>query len=165
MPQCHRHPNVETNLACGKCGNYVCPRCMVQTPVGVRCPDCARPTRIPTFDVRSVHYARAISAGVVVGGALGYAWGTITHYLNFWGLSYILLLLAAYIVGESVSLAVNRKRSRGLGVVAVLSLVVAVVVSVFASGGFASVWGLVGNFYGFIFILIAIYIAVRRAVR
>jgi hypothetical protein len=102
---------------------------------------------------------------VVVGGALGYAWGTITHYLNFWGLSYILLLLAAYIVGEVVSLSVNRKRSKGLGAVAVLSLVVTVVVSAFVSGSFASVWGLIGNFYGFIFVLIAGYIAVRRAVR
>lgn len=166
MPQCQRHPNVETNLACGKCGTYVCPRCMVQTPVGVRCPDCARPTRVPTFDVRFVHYVRAILAGAVIGGALGYAWGAITPWLDvFWGLRYIALLVAAYLVGEAVSLSVNRKRSRGLGAVAVLSLVVVVVVSAFVSGSFASVWGLVDNFYGFIFVLVAIYIVVRRAVR
>jgi len=139
---------------------------MVQTPVGVRCPDCARSTRIPTFDVRLVHYARAIAAGVVIGGALGYAWGAITPWLDvFWGLRYIVLIATAYLVGEAVSLSVNRKRSRGLGVVAVSSLVVAVVVSALVSGSFASVWGLIGNFYGFIFVLIAIYIAVQRAVR
>lgn len=47
---CKRHPAIETGLKCGRCGTPICPRCMVYTPVGVRCPDCAR-TPVPTVGV------------------------------------------------------------------------------------------------------------------
>jgi membrane associated rhomboid family serine protease len=38
---CYRHPSRETNVACSNCGRPICPDCMVSTPVGMRCPDCA----------------------------------------------------------------------------------------------------------------------------
>ncbi len=34
--KCATHPEVDTNLRCGKCGKPICLRCLVQTPVGDR---------------------------------------------------------------------------------------------------------------------------------
>ena len=42
MAVCYRHPNRETNVACSNCGRPICPDCMTVTPVGMRCPECAR---------------------------------------------------------------------------------------------------------------------------
>ena len=42
MEVCYRHPNRETGVSCSNCGNPICPDCMTTTPVGMRCPDCAR---------------------------------------------------------------------------------------------------------------------------
>ena len=42
MATCYRHPDVETGVSCSNCGNPICPDCMTTTPVGMRCPDCAR---------------------------------------------------------------------------------------------------------------------------
>jgi len=42
MATCYRHPGRETNVACSSCGRPICPDCMTSTPVGMRCPDCAR---------------------------------------------------------------------------------------------------------------------------
>lgn len=39
--RCARHPSVETELSCSRCGTPLCPRCLVQTEVGQRCPTCA----------------------------------------------------------------------------------------------------------------------------
>jgi membrane associated rhomboid family serine protease len=39
---CYRHPGRETNVACSNCGRPICPDCMTVTPVGMRCPECAR---------------------------------------------------------------------------------------------------------------------------
>lgn len=39
--RCALDPDTETNLTCGKCGQPICPKCLVQTPVGARCPQCA----------------------------------------------------------------------------------------------------------------------------
>jgi len=39
---CNRHKKVTTRVRCGRCEGAVCPKCMVYTPAGVRCRDCAR---------------------------------------------------------------------------------------------------------------------------
>lgn len=42
MATCYRHPGRETNVACSNCDRAICPDCMTSTPVGMRCPECAR---------------------------------------------------------------------------------------------------------------------------
>ncbi len=41
---CYRHPSRETGVSCSNCGRPICPECMTTTPVGMRCPECARQT-------------------------------------------------------------------------------------------------------------------------
>ncbi len=46
---CYRHPDRETGVSCSNCGRPICPDCMTSTPVGMRCPECARQkTRVST---------------------------------------------------------------------------------------------------------------------
>src|SRR5215217_5264724 len=51
MEVCYRHPNRETGVRCSNCERPICPDCMTSTPVGMRCPECARQgaTRIRTM--------------------------------------------------------------------------------------------------------------------
>jgi membrane associated rhomboid family serine protease len=42
MAACYRHPDRETNVSCASCDRPICPDCMTVTPVGMRCPECAR---------------------------------------------------------------------------------------------------------------------------
>ena len=42
MATCYRHPTRETGVSCSNCGRPICPDCMTSTPVGMRCPECAR---------------------------------------------------------------------------------------------------------------------------
>lgn len=42
MQTCYRHPNRETGVSCSNCGRPICPECMTSTPVGMRCPECAK---------------------------------------------------------------------------------------------------------------------------
>ena len=42
METCYRHPGRETGVACSNCGRPICPECMTSTPVGMRCPECAK---------------------------------------------------------------------------------------------------------------------------
>lgn len=47
--RCYRHPNRETGVSCSACGRPICTECMTSTPVGMRCPECARErTRVQT---------------------------------------------------------------------------------------------------------------------
>jgi membrane associated rhomboid family serine protease len=50
---CYRHPNRETNVKCSRCGRPICPDCMYDSPVGMRCPECAgQRTRARTLPLR-----------------------------------------------------------------------------------------------------------------
>ena len=118
--RCARHAAVQTVLRCSRCDTPICPRCLVQTPVGARCPTCANPTRLPTFEVTGGVFLRATGAGVAAGAMLGAIWSVLP-------LGGFLALLpaagAGYALGEVVSRAANRKRAAPLQVLAaVLSL-------------------------------------------
>jgi membrane associated rhomboid family serine protease len=42
MATCYRHSDRETGVSCSNCGNPICTDCMTATPVGMRCPECAK---------------------------------------------------------------------------------------------------------------------------
>ena len=63
---CPRDPEVETSLRCGRCGSLICPTCLVQSPVGSRCPSCAAIGRSPMQDSSRGHMVKAIITGIVV---------------------------------------------------------------------------------------------------
>ena len=81
--KCATHPDTETNLKCGKCGKPICPKCMVQTPVGARCRECARVKKLPTFTVSGSYYLRGIGAALGMGIVMGLAWGAIDAIMPF----------------------------------------------------------------------------------
>ena len=41
-PTCYRHPSRETGVSCSNCDRPICTDCMTTTPVGMRCPECAK---------------------------------------------------------------------------------------------------------------------------
>jgi hypothetical protein len=123
--QCATHPNVETELACGRCGRPICPRCLVQTPVGGRCRQCAHVRRLPTFEVSPVYAARGFGASLIAGAVIGAVWGGLLPYtLGVYGFFIFFIALGiGYAVGEAVSWATNRKRGPVLQGAAVLGVV------------------------------------------
>ena len=134
--KCATHPDVETNLRCGKCGRPICPKCMVQTPVGVRCTDCARLYKLPTYSVPAQYYLRAIGTGLGMAIVCGIIWGIIGGLVPFFYLNLLLAPGAGYAIGEVVSLSVNRKRGTGLAIVAGLAVAISYLVSILVPWGF-----------------------------
>lgn len=158
--KCATHPDVETNLRCGKCGKPICPRCMVQTPVGARCRECARLYTLPTYRVSRVYYLRAAGAALGMSVVSGVIWGLLAGVMPFFYLNLLLAAAAGYAIGEGVSLSVNRKRGIGLAATAGIAVVASYLVSTFIFGGF--------YFSGFNLLLdlaalaLGIFIAVNR---
>src|SRR5437667_7912823 len=76
--QCAAHPGTETVLRCGKCETPICPRCLVQTPVGARCRDCARIVRSPIYTLSGGGIVRALIATLIGAVVMGVVWGWIT---------------------------------------------------------------------------------------
>jgi hypothetical protein len=153
---CYWHPDVETGLSCSRCGKHICSQCMVQAPVGIRCKECGKAARMPTYDVRPTYYIRAIvvAAAVAVGG--GILWAILNGLLG--SIPFVPALIGVgvgYAVGELISISVNRKRSLGLAWLAGGAVVVAFLIS-WQLGPFGfSLWGL-------LFIVLGVFLAVQR---
>jgi hypothetical protein len=161
--RCARHPDVETNLRCGKCGTPICPRCMVQTPVGARCPDCARLYKLPTYHVSTVYFLRAAGTALGMAVGVGLVWGVLEIFLRVFFFGFFSLILAAgvgYAIGEVVSLSVNRKRGPWLAVVGSVAVVISYLVNIFTFGSFP--FSPLGIIFDLIGLAIGIYMAVNR---
>jgi len=154
--KCDTHHNVDTNLRCGKCGKPICPKCLVQTPVGARCPDCAKLHRLPTYRVSAQYYLRAAGAGLGMAVGCGLVWGLIEGLVPFFSLNLLLAPGVGYAIGEVVSLSVNRKRGPGLAVVAGIALVISYLVSII------SPWGFAFRLLDLLALALGIFVAVNR---
>lgn len=115
---CQRHPKVETSLRCSKCETLICPKCAVTTPVGMRCPDCAKLNKSQLFQPSVLE---AIKVGLVALAA-----GMLGSWVFMYGLGFYTLFLSfayGYAVGEAILRVANRKRGRKIEVIAGLAIV------------------------------------------
>lgn len=118
MPQCSYHPGVETRVSCGECGRYICPKDMKSTPVGYKCPECARPARGQYTYVKprqAVYGALAGFAAALVG-----AWLLVVSGMGF----FLIGVVWGMLVGEAVRRATGGHRgptAATIGVACVLS--------------------------------------------
>jgi hypothetical protein len=90
---------------------------MVQTPVGARCPECARLYKLPTYSVSTVHYLLAGGTALVLAVLVGVVWEMLSRRVPYFDLNLLLGPVAGYVIGEATSRAVNRKRGIGLAAI------------------------------------------------
>jgi len=162
--RCAAHPDVETSLRCGKCGRPICPKCMVQTPVGARCRECARLNKPPTYRVSGPYYLRAGGTALGLAVVTGLVWGIIETFLPHYIFSLIAAMGIGWVIGEVVSLAVNRKRSGWLAAIGGTAVVICYGVSYLVDYfrvGYIS-FGLYQIVFTLVTLSIGIYFAVNR---
>lgn len=154
--KCAEHPNVETNLTCGRCGTPICPKCLIQTPVGARCSKCAGTTKLPTFTITPKYYLKALVVGLVMTIVLGTVWAFLLDIRFFSFFSLLLGIGMGYLMGNAISLSVNRKRGRWLQLIAGSCIAFSYMVALYSGGTISfDLWDL-------LVLGAAIFIAVSR---
>lgn len=126
--RCAAHPQVETELACGRCEKPICPRCLVHTPVGARCRQCAGLRRLPTYEVSPVYYVRGGSAAALSGAALGATWRFLLPFQFGVFFAFWVGLGLGWVISEAVGRATNRKRGPPMQALAVFGVILTYVV-------------------------------------
>jgi hypothetical protein len=164
--KCATHKDVETGLACGKCGKPICPKCLVETPVGARCRECANVRRLPTYSITPTQYFKAIAAGLAIAIAVGIAWAwlRIAVEIPFFGLMTALLLAAgaAYAIAEVVSRAINHKRGTPLQIIAGACFVLSYLVSNVWLSGDALTFFAYFNLIDILIVIVGIVVVAAR---
>ena len=120
---CPRHPSISTRLRCSKCGTPICPRCMVETPVGFRCPPCAGLSGLSWSDVPTPLLLRATLAGLAVALVVGWLWSRIPDW------QFYLALVLGFGVAEAMAWAARAQRGRALQAIGVLCVAAGLLLS------------------------------------
>ncbi len=152
---CKRHPQTESYLGCSRCGDLICAECMIQTPVGARCPDHGAEMRNPMTQASGSEMTRALAAGIGSSILLHLVYFVMLLALGRVGLFLAFIAPAAigYLVGEAVYRASGYTRNKNLAWAAAGSVFLGFVI---LSAVFVQVP--VGTFG----ILIGMYLAYRR---
>ena len=159
---CYWHPNLETGLSCSHCQKAICPNCMVQAHVGIRCRDCGKPVQMPTFEVKPIHYIKSITIaiGLTVLGAISWLALSQSIFLVLPGavsflLISILLVPFGFVSGDLISRSVNRKRGSVLAAIGGSTVVATFIVGLQMPGIF------IIPFYGIIATIIGTFLAIQ----
>lgn len=96
---------------------------MVETPVGYRCPECARGPRPVAYQTSTVLLAKAVLAGVLVGGVVGVIWGRFPAW------QFYCALLLGFGVAEAMAWISRYRRGRELQLIGFGSVLLGIVVS------------------------------------
>jgi hypothetical protein len=125
---CYRHPTTETNLRCNRCGNPICARCAVRTPVGFRCPDCVRVQQAKYYNGSTLDYVLGGVVSLPLSLIAGAVFTFIVARIGFfsWIISFLAAPAAGGLIDEIVRRAVGRRRSRYLSTVVLVCLVIGV---------------------------------------
>ena len=158
--KCATHPEVETNLTCGRCGTPICPKCLVQTPVGARCRKCAGLRRLPTYEIAPQQYLKAVGVGLGLAIVLGIAWGWLWEHV--WFFNFLLAAGVGYAIGELISLSVNRRRGVGLQVIGGLCVALSYIVSNVEFSAGRLVFFVYFDLWDLLVLAVGIFVAVSR---
>lgn len=118
-----QHSCGDSRLSCSECQSSICPKCMVECPVGNRCKKCAAKTESHVLKVTPIVAAKTLA----VSGLAGCAFTFISPYTGSWFYSWIIV----YFVGTLIGNVIHRISGYKLG-----PAIVSVVISGIAIGAF-----------------------------
>src|SRR3990172_1471515 len=122
--RCATHPDVETELCCATCGKPICPDCLVETPVGMKCREHGLSPMPPVYRVTPAGYGAAIPAGLVLSAVAG----AVALRFRYLILLLVLGVVAGRLIAEAMSFSSGGKRGPRLAAVAAATGAVGTVV-------------------------------------
>ncbi len=116
--RCATHPAVETELRCATCGIPICPDCMVETPVGMKCRTHGLAPTPPLYQISPIGYILAILTGFFL-AAIG---GVFVLFIPFFFAALLLGPVGGRLIGDAISYVTGWKRGPRLAAVAAVTV-------------------------------------------
>lgn len=153
---CATHPQEATLVRCARCDRPICVRCMVDTPVGKKCRDCAR-NRTHLSESTPQQVARGFAGAL----ALAVPVAAVLHELQI----LVGAFVYGWVVGEAALRAGGRSRSLAMqaaaGVAALLGSVVgAALLRLVTTGGLPGPEALLPDGYALLLTVLGVGAAV-----
>ena len=125
---CVNHPKTETRLRCNRCGNPICAKCAVRTPVGFRCKQCIKGQQAVFYSATPLDYLIAVVICLVASIIAAFIVGAVGIFFTFF-----LAPVAGGVIAEVVRWATGRRRGRWMWRVVSACIVVGALVAALGS--------------------------------
>ena len=135
---CVNHPQTATSLRCNRCGNPICVKCAVRTPVGYRCKSCVKGQQAAFYT--------AVPSDYVIAAIITLPLAAIGQFIGpmLWFFALFAGPIAGGVIADLVWRATGKRRGQYTWLVVAVALIVgaapAVAWTVFTSGLFALLW-------------------------
>ena len=129
-------------MRCSNCERYICPKEMVATPVGYKCPVCAKPARSQYVVVKPKQFLLAVAAAAAV-GILG---GLLLAFFGGGFFSFILGFAWGGATAEAARRASGGHREWSIGIVVVVAIGLGVFLGWMVTGRLNPFVGLIAVF-------------------
>lgn len=120
--KCATHPAVETALTCATCGTPICPDCLVQTSVGMKCEGCGIAPLPAVYRLSPGLIALVLLVGTSIGAVAG---AVVLYFLS--GFILMLLLLSPAVgalAAEGIGRAAGGRRGPVIAIASASSLAI-----------------------------------------
>ena len=125
---CVNHPKIETRLRCNRCGNPICPKCAVRTPVGFRCKQCIKGQQAAFYSATPLDYVIAVVIGLVASTIAALIISAVGLFFAFF-----VAPVAGGVIAEVVRWATGRRRGRWVWLVVSACIVMGALVAALGS--------------------------------
>ncbi len=122
---CYIHKDVETGLKCTACGKHICPKCMVQSPVGYKCKECAQPKVTHLEQISAKQYILGGLVGLISGVGCTYFWFLFKCSLGILG--YAAAYFIGFFVAKTIVLITGHKKGLRIQILAGMITAVCVI--------------------------------------
>ncbi len=115
----------ESRLTCIDCNNPICSNCLVQCPVGFRCPSCVGATKNPVTAVAPLLIARTLA----ICAAIGFGGGWLMMFINIPFISCIICYFLGLFTGRWLATIIDYKIGSNIGKIIVFGLLIGMFLS------------------------------------
>ena len=135
---CVNHPQTATSLRCNRCGNPICVKCAVRTPVGYRCKSCVKGQQAAFYT--------AVPSDYVIAAIITLPLAAIGQFIGpmLWFFALFAGPIAGGVIADLVWRATGKRRGQYTWLVVAAGLIVGAVPAAawtfFTSGLFALLW-------------------------
>ena len=131
--RCNSNEHKNANIFCSRCGLSVCPKCIVHSPVGVRCISCGK-SSLSVLNKMSIDlFVRTLFISSMAGVVIGYIL-TIMSSMYFYWIHWIGMIFAAYAISEIVYKISGYKRGLKVQFIGSFALTICICIQLFFPG-------------------------------
>lgn len=124
---CYYHPKVATSLSCVNCGKPICPRDLIETPVGAKCKECGTPSKKMRGATKPSQYALATVYALVAAVVSGLVLREIRAFVRFGGI--LIVFAVGVFIGEAVRKAARGRSDAPLQILAGIGAITALAIA------------------------------------